>query len=136
MEKYFELVLDLLEIEEDKEELMLLAESLVNEEAAGNDIYFAYRYHFLFNAYLALVRWEIEPEEFVQIGDTLETFPIYHAKEDTTKACLERIQQWNYPKETVIVLDENMWNHLLDQDEQKQVLDLLKKENKKLFLGK
>ena len=36
----------------------------------------------------------------------------------------------------MIVLDENMWNHLLDQDEQEQILSLLKKENKKLFLGK
>lgn len=136
MEKYFELVLDLLEIEEDKEELMLLAKSLAKENAEWNDIYFAYRYHFLFNAYLALVRWDIEPEEFVQVGDTLEKFPIYHSKEASTKACLERLQQGDYPKETVIVLDESMRNHFLDQDEQEQILSSLKKEHKKLFLGK
>jgi len=64
MRKYFDLVLDLLEIERQTEYQALASEI---EKYQGNAILFAHRSAFLLSAYLKLLRGQIKPEEFVLI---------------------------------------------------------------------
>ena len=64
MRKYFDLVLDLLEIE-GKTEYQALASEIENYQE--KTILFAHRLAFLFSVYLKLLRGQIEPEEFVLI---------------------------------------------------------------------
>ena len=64
MRKYFDLVLDLLEIE-GKTEYQALASEI--EKYQRKTILFVHRSGFLRSAYLKLLREHIEPEEFVLI---------------------------------------------------------------------
>jgi hypothetical protein len=64
MRKYFDLVLDLLEIEGQTEYQALASEIGKYEEKT---ILFAHHSAFLLSAYLKLLRGQIKPEEFVLI---------------------------------------------------------------------
>ena len=64
MRKYFDLVLDLLEIEGKTEHQALASEV---EKYQEKTILFSHRSAFLLFAYLKLLRGQIKPEEFVLI---------------------------------------------------------------------
>lgn len=91
MKKYFDLVLDLLELEE-KTELTELATALSEAHQAGKAVLIAHRYVFLLNAWLKLCSGEIEPEEFVLIGDVDSAFPLLQEKQETSKDLIEKLK--------------------------------------------
>ena len=91
MKKYFDLVLDLLELEE-KAELTELATALSEAHQAGKTVLIAHRYAFLLNAWLKLYSGEIEPEEFVLIGDVDSAFPLLQEEQETSKEFIEKLK--------------------------------------------
>mgnify|MGYP000848604623 FL=1 len=91
MKKYFDLVLDLLELEE-KAELLELAERLSEASERGEKVVIAHRYAFLLNAWLKLCSGEIEPEEFVLIGDVDSAFPLLQEGQETSKELIEKLK--------------------------------------------
>lgn len=91
MIKYFELVLDLLELEE-KAELTELATALSEANQAGKTILIAHRYAFLLKAWLKLCSGVIEPEEFVLIGDIDSAFPLLQEGQETSKDLIKKLK--------------------------------------------
>jgi hypothetical protein len=91
MKKYFDLVLDLLELEE-KAELTELATALSEAHQAGKTVLIAHRYAFLLNAWLKLCSGEIEAEEFVLIGDVDSAFPLLQEGQETSKEFIEKLK--------------------------------------------
>lgn len=91
MKKYFDLVLDLLELEE-KTELTELATILSEENQAGKAVLIAHRYAFLLKAWLKLCSGMIKPEEFVLIGDVDSAFPLIEKGQESSKELLQKLK--------------------------------------------
>jgi hypothetical protein len=89
MKAYFDLVLDLLEIEE-KEPLSALAEELALAQEQGKCIKIAHRHHALLEGWLLLLAGKLSPEEFVQIGDVESALPLW--KEEGSRELLQQLQ--------------------------------------------
>lgn len=91
MKKYFDLVLDLLELEE-KSELSELAELIVAACDKGESILIAHRYAFLLKARLQLVSGKIQPEEFVLVGDVDSAFPLREEGQEDSKGLVQKLK--------------------------------------------
>lgn len=131
MKAYFDLVLDLLEIEE-KESLSALAEELALAHQQGKRIKIAHRHQVLLEGRLLLLAGKLSPEEFVQIGDVESDFPLW--KEEGSCELLQQLQSWMLPEEELIIIDERAWKLFLSPDQQQKLLDLLEKENKAVIV--
>ena len=131
MKAYFDLVLDLLEIDE-KEPLSALAEELALAHQQGKRIKIAHRHQVLLEGRLLLVAGKLSPEEFVQIGDVESALPLW--KEEGSRELLQQLQSWMLPEEELIIIDERAWKLFLSPDQQQQLLHLLEKENKAVIV--
>ena len=131
MKAYFDLVLDLLEIDE-KEPLSALAEELALAHQQGKRIKIAHRHQVLLEGRLLLLAGKLSPEEFVQIGDVESALPLW--KEEGSRELLQQLQSWMLPEEELIIIDERAWNLFLSPDQQQQLLHLLEKENKAVIV--
>lgn len=131
MKAYFDLVLDLLEIEE-KESLSALAEELALAHEQGKRIKIAHRHQVLLEGRLFLLAGKLSPEEFVQIGDVESDFPLW--KEEGSRELLQQLQSSMLPEEELIIIDERAWMLFLSPDQQQKLLDLLEKENKAVIV--
>ena len=131
MKAYFDLVLDLLEIEE-KESLSALAEELALAHQQGKRIKIAHRHQVLLEGRLLLLAGKLSPEEFVQIGDVESALPLW--KEEGSRELLQQLQSWMLPEEELIIIDERAWKLFLGPDQQQELLDLLEKENKAVIV--
>ena len=131
MKAYFDLVLDLLEIEE-KEPLSALAEELALAQEQGKCIKIAHRHHALLEGWLLLLAGKLSPEEFVQIGDVESALPLW--KEEGSRELLQQLQSWMLPEEELIIIDERAWKLFLSPDQQQKLLHLLEKENKAVIV--
>ena len=89
MKAYFDLVLDLLEIEE-KASLSALAEELALAHQQGKRIKIAHRHQVLLEGRLLLLAGKLSPEEFVQIGDVESALPLW--KEEGSRELLQQLQ--------------------------------------------
>lgn len=89
MRKYFDLLLDLLELEDTVgyEEIAAYLEQYSTE-----DILIAHRAAFLFSAYLELLRGEIEPEEFVLVGDVESAIPLRKEGQVSAEELIKKIK--------------------------------------------
>ena len=134
MKKYFDLVLDLLELEE-KTELTELATALSEAHQAGKPVLIAHRYAFLLNAWLKLCSGEIEPEEFVLIGDVDSAFPLLQEGQETSKDLIEKLKTWFIPDEELIIIDERAWKLFLTPEE-KVTLEKTFASHKKVLIAK
>lgn len=134
MKKYFDLVLDLLELEE-KAELSGLAERLSEASKRGEKVVIAHRYAFLLNAWLKLCSGEIEPEEFVLIGDVDSAFPLLQEGQETSKELIEKLKTWFIPDEELIIIDERAWKFFLTSEE-KVTLEKTFASHKKVLIAK
>lgn len=134
MKKYFDLVLDLLELEE-KAELLELAERLSEVSERGEKVVIAHRYAFLLNAWLKLCSGEIEPEEFVLIGDVDSAFPLLQEGQETSKEFIEKLKTWFIPDEELIIIDERAWKLFLTPEE-KVTLEKIFTSHKKVLIAK
>lgn len=134
MKKYFDLVLDLLELEE-KAELSELAERLSEASERGEKVVIAHRYAFLLNAWLKLCSGEIEPEEFVLIGDVDSAFPLLQEGQETSKDLIEKLKTWFIPDEELIIIDERAWKLFLTPEE-KVTLEKTFASHKKVLIAK
>ena len=132
MEKYFDLVLELLEIEE-KEKLKDTALQIKNHQEKWESISFFHQYDFLFNAWLALCAQEISEEEFVQIGDVDSQFQLYDENKKNAKEYFESLKKHDFP-EDVFVIDQAARNLFLTEKEQKEIQEQLASSSKKLYL--
>ena len=132
MEKYFDLVLELLEIEE-KEKLKDTALQIKNHQEKWESISFFHQYDFLFNAWLALCAQEISEEEFVQIGDVDSQFKLYDENKKNAKEYFNALKNRDFT-EDVFVIDQDAWNFFLTEKEQKEVLEKLASDSKKIYL--
>lgn len=133
MRNYFDLLLDLLEIE-DKAPYQALAQQI--EEAPANvKILFAHRANFMLNGYLELLKGEIEPEEFVLLGDVESAKPLWQKGQKSSEEVIKSLLNSEIPHEEVIVLDLTSWQAMLDQAQRDQILAQLKQANKTLILG-
>lgn len=121
MIKYFELVLDLLELEE-KAELTELATALSEANQAGKTILIAHRYAFLLKAWLKLCSGAIEPEEFVLIGDVDSAFPLIEEGQENSQDLIKKLKDGLLPEQDLIIVDELAWKLFLTTDEQKKIL--------------
>ena len=130
MKAYFDLVLDLLEIEE--ESLSALAEELALAHQQGKRIKIAHRHQVLLEGRLLLLAGKLSPEEFVQIGDVESALPLW--KEEGSRELLQQLQSWMLPEEELIVIDERVWKLFLSPDQQQKLLHLLEKENKAVIV--
>lgn len=91
MKKYFDLVLELLELEE-KKELSELAEALSEAQEQGKTVLIAHRYAFLLKAWLQLCAGEIAPEEFVLVGDVDSAFPLLQEGKESSKDLIKKLK--------------------------------------------
>ena len=132
MRKYFDLVLDLLEIEGQTEYQALASEIEKYEEKT---ILFAHRSAFLLSAYLKLLRGQIAPEEFVLIWDIDSVIPLYTDGQKTSESLISELKEWIFPSEEVIIIDQKAWNVMLSEDEKYNIATALAKKDKKLILG-
>ena len=132
MEKYFDLVLELLELEE-KEKLKDTALQIKNHQGIWDNISFFHQYDFLFKAWLALCAQEISEEEFVQIGDVDSQFKLYDENKMNAKEYLNALKNNSF-SEDVYVIDQDAWNFFLTEKEQKEVLENLASDSKKIYL--
>lgn len=133
MKKYFDLVLDLLEIEEkaDLGELADIIHTLYQEEKT---IYFAHRYNYLLMAWYALLWWKMEIEEFIQIWDVDSAFPLYLPQQKTSKELIEELKNWIFPQEDILILDAIAWKVFLTPEEEKTLIAQLDAQKKKVIL--
>lgn len=131
MKAYFDLVLDLLEIDE-KEPLSALAEELALAQEQGKHIKIAHRHQVLLEGRLLLLAGKLSPEGFVQIGDVESALPLW--KEEGSRELLQQLQSWMLPEEELIIIDERAWKFFLSPDQQQELLDLLEKENKAVIV--
>lgn len=132
MEKYFDLVLELLELEE-KEKLKDTALQIKNHQEKWDNISFFHQYDFLFKAWLALCAQEISEEEFVQIGDVDSQFKLYDENKMNAKGYFNALKNNSF-SEDVYVIDQDAWNFFLTEKEQKEVLENLASDSKKIYL--
>ena len=89
MKAYFDLVLDLLEIEEN-ESLSALAEELALAHQQGKRIKIAHRHQVLLEGRILLLAGKLSPEGFVQIGDVESALPLW--KEEGSRELLRQLQ--------------------------------------------
>ncbi|MDO4714230.1 MAG: hypothetical protein Q4B28_06400 [bacterium] len=89
MRKYFDLVLDLLELE-DTLGYQEIAGYL--EKYATEEILIAHRAAFLLDAYLKLLRGKIEPEEFVLVGDVESAIPLRKKGQTSAEELIKKIK--------------------------------------------
>lgn len=131
MKAYFDLVLDLLEIEE-KEPLSALAEELALAHQQGKRIKIAHRHQVLLEGRILLLAGKLSPEGFVQIGDVESALPLW--KEEGSRELLQQLQSWMLPEEELIIIDERAWKLFLSPDQQQKLLHLLEKQNKAVIV--
>lgn len=91
MKKYFDLVLELLELEE-KTELSELAEALSEAQEQGKTVLVAHRYAFLLKAWLQLCAGKLAPEEFVLVGDVDSAFPLFQEGQESSKELIKKLK--------------------------------------------
>lgn len=77
--KYFELLLDLLSIE-NPDDYVSFPDFVTQQQSRGREIYIFHRYAAIFYGYLDLLSNKITPEQFLSIGDIdspyfLSTYP-------------------------------------------------------------
>lgn len=132
MEKYFDLVLELLELEE-KEKLKDMALQLKDHQEKWDSMAFFHQYDFLFKARLSFCAQEISEEEFVQIGDVDSQFQLYDENKKNAKEYFESLKKHDFP-EDVFVIDQAARNLFLTEKEQKEIQEQLASSSKKLYL--
>lgn len=133
MEKYFDLVLELLELE-GKEKLKDTALKLKNHQENWASIAFFHQYDFLFKAWLSLCAWEISEEEFVQIWDSESNIQLYNENKKNAHTYFESLINKDYPEEDVILIDQDAWNLFLTKKEQDEIEKHLNSNSKILYL--
>ena len=129
MKKYFDLVLDLLELE-NREKLGTVADFLEDENNKGKDVFYATRYDFLFKAWTDFLNWVINEEEFVQIWDTESKRPLYQKDKILLKDFLQNLKGWELPEEEILLIDQDGWNFFLTEEEKKAITDVIAKNGK------
>ena len=132
MEKYFDLVLELLELEE-KEKLKDIALQLKDHQERWDSMTFFHQYDFLFKARLSFCAQEISEEEFVQIGDVDSQFKLYDENKMNAKEYFNALKNNSF-SEDIYVIDQDAWNFFLTEKEQKEVLENLASDSKKIYL--
>ena len=80
MTKYFELLLDLLEIE-NKDSYIEIAKIIESNKNKKLKAY--HQYFFIFEWYKELLEWNMEPEEFLQLWDMWSRLRFDHDKPDS-----------------------------------------------------
>lgn len=133
MEKYFDLVLELLELEE-KEKLKNIALQLKEYQENWDSISFFHQYDFLFKAWLALCNEEISEEEFVQIWDVDSKSKLYDENKKDSHEYFELLKNKELPNEKIIMIDQDAWNFFLTKNEQDDISNHLKLNSKILYL--
>lgn len=133
MRKYFDLLLDLLEIE-DKASYEKLAQH-IEEATAEAKILFAHRARFILSWYLDLLKWELAPEEFVLLGDVESSIPLWQEGQLSSEKLVQSLLNGEIPVEDVIILDQITWQVMLGQEQRDQLHKKLKQAGKTLILG-
>lgn len=103
MDKYFDLLLDLLEIQ-DKKPYQELAHQIAHAPAEKTFL-FAHRGSFILKAYLDLMKGELAPEEFVLIGDVESAVPLWEEGQKSAYHILDQLKAQKLPKEDILILD-------------------------------
>jgi hypothetical protein len=114
------LVLELLELEE-KEKLKDAAMKLDEYQKSWDSISFFHQYDFLFKAWLALCANEITEEDFIKIGDVDSPFSLYDENKKDANTFFSELKNSNFPKEKIIVIDQDAWNLFLTGKEQSEI---------------
>ena len=133
MEKYFDLVLELLELEE-KEKLKDTAIKLNEYQSNWDSIIFFHQYDFLFKAWLALCANKITEEDFIKIGDVDSPFPLYDKNKKDADIFFSELKNNNLPEEKIIVIDKDAWKYFLTEKEQSEIWKNLDNSSKVLML--
>ena len=131
MEKYFDLVLDLLEIKESSN-LKEIANQLIHENEKWNNVLYISRYWFLFDARMSLLNGEILPEDFVQIWDYWSNFDIYCDWSVDIKKKLSDLALWKF-SDDVFVIDRDWREFFLSNDNKKKIEQRINNNNKKIL---
>ena len=131
MEKYFDLVLDLLEIKESSN-LKEIANQLIYENEKWNKVLYISRYWFLFDARMSLLNGEIMPEDFVQIWDYWSNFDIYCDWNVDIKKKLSDLALWKF-SDDVFVIDRDWREFFLSNDNKKKIEQRINNNNKKIL---
>jgi len=132
MEKYFDLVLDLLEIKESNN-LKGIANQLIHENEKWNKVIYISRYEFLFDARISLLNGEIMPEDFVQIWDYWSNFDIYCDWNIDIKKKLSDLALWKFSDDDVFVIDRDWREFFLSDDSKKKIGQWINNNNKKIL---
>ena len=89
MRNYFDLLLDLLEIE-DKAPYLALAQQ-IEDAPANTDFLFAHRASFILSGYLDLLKGELAPEEFVLLGDVESAQPLWQKGQKSSEEVIKSL---------------------------------------------
>ena len=133
MRKYFDLLLDLLEIE-DKASYEKLAQQ-IEDAPADAKILFAHTARFILSWYLDLLKWELAPEEFVLLGDVESSIPLWQEGQLSSEKLVQSLLNGEIPVEDVIILDQITWQVMLGQEQRDQLHNKLQESGKTLILG-
>ena len=109
MQKYFDLLLELLRPEDDnfvmEEKKKLSATARKIEERWDKNLKITHKYKFIFDAYEDLLNEKISLDEFLATGDITSSKNIYN-NEESSVSILNSIIQWNENSEnTLFILD-------------------------------
>ena len=132
MDKYFDLLLDLLEIE-DKVAYQELAHQ-ISHAPAEKTFLFAHRGAFILQGYLNLLKGEIMPEEFVLLGDVESSRPLWNQGEKSTYEILDQLLLAQLPQQDILVLDLKVRETYLNKQQKSDIEMLLQEGNKTLWL--
>jgi len=121
MQKYFDLLLELLRPENDnfttEEKKMLSASAKKIEERWTKNLEIFHKYWFIFKAYNDLLNEKIQLDEFLATWDITSTWKIYENTESSL-SIIEKIINWkmNWDNNTLFILDSISFLSLADNE--------------------
>ena len=136
MQKYFDLLLELLwpedddSIIEEKKKLSATAKKL--EERWDKNLKIAHKVWFIFEAYEDLLNEKITLDEFLATGDITSTKKIYN-NEESSISVLNAIIQWNEKSENTLFILDSVSFWCLSKKDKEITQEWTKKHNNELI---
>lgn len=131
--KYFDLVVDLLELE-DVDLLSSLADEIQVAVEKQQSLLIVHRFFYLLEAWRRFLLEELSLEEFVQIGDIASSIPLLQGRRSPQEFLYALKEGASLPQEEVCVLDALAWDFFLTAEEKETIQTRFEQEKKHLIL--
>lgn len=91
MRKYFDLLLDLLEIHPQERQAYSNLAVQLEQILLTSSVLFAHRAKFIFSSYFELLKGEMQPEEFILLGDVDSAIPLWEEGQLSSKELITKL---------------------------------------------